>query len=86
MISLITITKDPCGVWHFKDQTEVLSPQHCSCGVTVIVGVNHGGSLRLETVSPIAHSEGRLGSVLMTQIMFYFNYIPRFALERQCEA
>lgn len=71
---------------HFKDQTEVLSAQHCPCGVTVMVGVNHSGSLRLETVSPIAHSEGRLRSVLMTWSMFDFNYILRFALETQSEA
>lgn len=50
VISLIRITRDPCGVWHCKDRTEFLSAQHCPCGVTVMVHVKHGGSLRLETV------------------------------------
>lgn len=50
VISLITITRDPCGEWHCEDQTEVLSSQRCAYSVTVMVHVNHGGSLRLETV------------------------------------
>lgn len=40
VISLITITSDPCGVWHCKDQTELLSAKHCSCSVTMMVHVN----------------------------------------------
>lgn len=70
----------PVVRWHRKDQTEVLSTQHCPCGITVMVHINHGGSLRLETVSSIVHAEGRccLGAYWWHEVGLIVSVYPDF--------
>lgn len=75
--------RGPCGKWHYKDQREVLSAQHCPCGITVVVHVNQGGSLRPETVSLPLPTLMLHRCVLMMWGKLDFKHISRFALEIQ---